>query len=283
MKRQQALPIEQKLAESLEYIKENLPITHPIAVILGSGLGGFADVLDAPISIDTTTIPHYPVSTVEGHRGRWVLGKLHRTQILVLQGRIHHYEGYTMQQVVYPIHLLADLGVKSLILTNAAGGINLHFAPGDLMLITDHVNLMGDNPLIGPYNPRFGARFPDMSRPYSPEFIKIAEQAALDLKIKTQKGVLFALKGPSYETAAEIRMLRTLGADAITMSTIPEVIAAVQRDLNVLGISCISNMATGLGTQKLNHKEVTRTTAKIQDNFIRLVIEFIIRIQSKFA
>jgi len=279
MKRNFELAIEKQLYESINFIKENLPLDHPIGIILGSGLGGFAEILESPFYLETANIPHYPVATVEGHQGRWVLGKLNKTQILVLQGRVHYYEGYSMQQVVYPIHLLADLGIQTLIVTNAAGGINLHFEPGDLMLITDHVNLMGDNPLIGEYNPRFGPRFPDMSAPYCLEYIKIAEQAALNLKIKLHKGVLFALKGPSYETAAEVRMLRLLGADAITMSTVPEVIAAVQRGMKVLGLSCISNLATGLSLKPLDHTEVTRTTAKIQENFIRLVIEFILRIQ----
>ena len=272
-------PLEQRLTESLDFIHENFTFENPIAIILGSGLGGFADVLEAPVAIETTHIPHYPKSTVSGHKGRWVLGKIDRTQVLMLQGRVHHYEGYPMQQVVYPVHLLAQLGIKKLIVTNAAGGINLNFRPGDLMMITDHVNLMGDNPLIGPHIPRFGPRFPDMSEPYHPPFIEIMEKAGLDLKIKLQKGVLFALKGPSYETAAEIRMLRQLGADAITMSTVPEVISAVQRGMKVAGLSCITNFATGLSGHKLDHKEVTEVAGRIQNNFIRLMIEFIMRIQ----
>ncbi|MGP8330327.1 MAG: purine-nucleoside phosphorylase [Methanosarcinaceae archaeon] len=279
MKRNFNMPLEKELHDSLTFIQENLPIEKPVGIILGSGLGSFADILESPVSLDTHTIPHYPVSTVEGHKGRWVLGRINTQQVLVLQGRVHFYEGYSMQQVVYPVHLLADLGVDKLIVTNAAGGINLNFAPGDLMLISDHVNLMGDNPLIGSNNPRLGTRFPDMSAPYSSAFIKIAEQAALDLKIKIQKGVLFAGKGPTYETAAETRMLRLLGADAITMSTIPEVITAVYRSMQVLGISCISNLATGLSAHKLDHKEVTETAALIQENFIRLVIEFIMRVR----
>ncbi|MCI0513381.1 purine-nucleoside phosphorylase [candidate division KSB1 bacterium] len=272
-------PIERQLPESISFIKNNLSIEKPIAIILGSGLGGFASVLESPRQLLTSQIPHYPISTVEGHAGRWILGTLNRAQILVLQGRVHFYEGYTMQQVVYPIHLLADLGVETLIVTNAAGGINRQYLAGDLMLILDHVNLMSDNPLIGPHIPRFGPRFPDMSAPYYPPYLAIAEQAALDLKIKLQQGVLFASKGPSYETAAEVHMLRMLGADAITMSTVPEVIAAVQRGLKVLGISCISNLATGLNPEKLDHQEVTATAKRIQENFVRFMIEFIIRIQ----
>ncbi|MBN2090294.1 purine-nucleoside phosphorylase [candidate division KSB1 bacterium] len=279
MNQQNLHPLDQHLQESISYIRDMLPIEKPLAIILGSGLGGFANVLESPFQIETQSIPHYPKSTVAGHAGRWILGRLHKMQVLVLQGRVHFYEGYSMQQVVYPVHLLADLGIETLIVTNAAGGINLNFSPGDMMIITDQVNLMGDNPLIGVNIPRFGARFPDMSAPYHSPYIQIAEKAAIDLKIRSQKGVLFALKGPSYETAAEIRMLRLLGADAITMSTIPEVIAAVQRGLKVLGISCISNMATGLASGKLDHQDVTHTMAQIQQNFIRLVIEFILRIQ----
>ncbi len=279
MNQQNLHQIDQHLQESITYIRDMLPLEKPLAIILGSGLGGFANILESPYQIETQSIPHYPKSTVHGHAGRWVLGKLHKMQVLVLQGRVHFYEGYSMQQVVYPVHLLADLGIETLIVTNAAGGINLNFSPGDMMLITDQVNLMGDNPLIGVNNPRFGARFPDMSNPYHHPYIEIAEKAAIDLKIKVQKGVLFALKGPSYETSAEIRMLRLLGADAITMSTIPEVIAAVQRGIKVLGISCISNLATGLSSGKLDHQDVTHTMAQIQQNFIRLVIEFILRIQ----
>lgn len=271
--------LEVQLHESITYIQEMLPIEKPLAIILGSGLGGFANILESPHQIETQSIPHYPKSTVQGHAGRWILGWLHKKQVLVLQGRVHFYEGYSMQQVVYPVHLLADLGIETLIVTNAAGGINLNFSPGDMMIITDQVNLMGDNPLIGVNNPRFGARFPDMSAPYHLPYIQTAEKAAIDLKLRAQKGILFALKGPSYETAAEIRMLRLLGADAITMSTIPEVIAAVQRGIKVMGISCISNMATGLTSAKLDHQDVTHTMAQIQQNFIRLIIEFILRIQ----
>lgn len=273
--------LEKQLHESTLFIKDRIPIDQPVGVILGSGLGSFADVLESPIYLETASIPHYPHSTVEGHKGRWVYGRINKTQVLAIQGRVHHYEGYTLQQVVFPVHLLADLGVTRLIVTNAAGGINLNFAAADLMLIVDHVNLMGDNPLIGPHPERFGARFPDMSQPYAADYIQIAEQAALDLRIKVRKGVLFALKGPSYETAAEIRMLRLLGADAITMSTVPEVIAAVQRGMKVLGISCITNLATGMTSQKLDHREVTETAARIQENFVRLMIEFILRIQPK--
>lgn len=277
--RKKEQPVEKQLFESIDFIKEKLPVDKPVGVILGSGLGAFAEVLESPVYLDTASIPHYPVSTVEGHKGRWVYGKINKTRILVLQGRVHYYEGYTMQQVVYPVQLLAELGVETLIVTNAAGGINLNFSPADLMLIRDHVNLMGDNPLIGPHNDRFGARFPDMSQPYHHKYIEIAEQAALDLKIQVHKGVLFALKGPSYETAAEVRMLRQLGADAITMSTVPEVIVAVQRGMKVLGISCITNLATGMTGQKLDHREVTETAARIQENFVRLMIEFILRVQ----
>ena len=269
--------LEKQLCEAVAYIQESFPALPSVAIILGSGLGPFADKLENPTMIETVQIPHYPVSTVSGHKGRWVLGELNGKSILAVQGRVHFYEGYAMQEVVYPIHLLAELGVKTLIVTNAAGGVNLSYRPGDLMLITDHINLMGDNPLIGPNNDRLGPRFPDMSEPYDIELQKIAEQAGLDLKIRLQQGVSAALKGPCYETAAEIRMLRTIGADAVTMSTIPEVITANHRGMKVMGISCISNMGTGISGEKLDHDEVTKTAEKIQHNFIRLMDETITR------
>ena len=267
--------LEKQLREAVAFIHEFFPPLPSVAIILGSGLGAFADKLQNTRVLETVQIPHYPVSTVPGHKGRWVLGQLNNKSILAVQGRVHFYEGYSMQEVVYPTHLLAELGVETLIVTNAAGGVNLSYRPGDLMLITDHINLMGDNPLIGPNNDRMGPRFPDMSAPYDVEYRKIAEQAGMNLKIRLQQGVLATLKGPCYETAAEIRMLRTIGADAVTMSTIPEVIAANHRGMKVMGISCISNMGTGISSGKLDHAEVTRTAEKIQHNFIRLMDETI--------
>lgn len=268
------------LRESKSFILKYLPIKQPIAIILGSGLGGFANELSEAKTIETKDIPNYPISTVEGHIGRWVLGELERIEVLAIQGRVHYYEGYSIQRVAYPVHLLSELGVKALIVTNAAGGLNPQFAPGDLMLIEDHINLSFTNPLIGSHIHSHGNRFPDMSEPYYHEYIKIAEQVAQDLHIPIKKGVLCWVTGPSYETAAEVRMLQKVGGDASTMSTIPEVIVAVQRGLKVLGISCITNMATGIGTQKLSHQEVTIVAEKVKSKFNSLIKACIVGIRS---
>ncbi|MFQ5602324.1 MAG: purine-nucleoside phosphorylase [bacterium] len=263
--------LKQQLKESIEFIRNLTEDSPQIAVILGSGLGPFAKELQNQTVIDTQSIPHYPQSTVEGHAGRWVFGDIENKRILTLQGRIHSYEGYSLQTVTYPVHLMTELGVRNLIVTNAAGGINQTFQPGDLMLIVDHINLMFDNPLFGLNDHRLGPRFPDMSESYNRELIALAEQTAMELGIKLQKGVLAAMKGPTYESAAEVRMVQRLGGDAGTMSTVPEVIAAVYRGLRVLGISCITNLATGLSHSKLSHHEVTEVAEIVKDKFSLLI------------
>ncbi len=263
--------LKKQLQESLAFVGAKTQAAPKIGIILGSGLGPFADELQNQTVIETAVIPHYPRSTVEGHAGKLVFGEVSGKKILALQGRVHSYEGYPLQQVAYSVHLMAEIGVKTLIVTNAAGGINLHFKPGDLMLIVDHINLMFDNPLIGVNDDELGPRFPDMSEPYSKELIKLAEETALDLGIKLQKGVLAALKGPTYESAAEIRMMRFLGGDAGTMSTVPEVIAAVYRGMKVLGISCITNLATGMSDKKLSHDEVTEVAELVKGKFSQLI------------
>lgn len=258
--------------EAVRFIRELWPKDTPqIGIVLGSGLGGFADTLEDPSVLDTSSIPNWPVSTVEGHRGRLVLGKSGPRRVLVLQGRVHYYEGYPIQKVAFPIRVFGRLGITHLIVTNASGGIRSDLLPGDLMLITDQINLMGSNPLIGPDEPAFGGRFPDMSAPYDPVWIRDAEICADELGIPVKKGILAATSGPSYETPAEVRMLRQLGADAVCMSTIPEVIAAAQMGIRVLGISCVANPASGLGKGKLTHEEVRRNVARSQERFTRLV------------
>ena len=249
-----------------------------IGVVLGSGLGGFTETLQNSRAIDTSSIPNWPVSTVAGHRGQLVSGTIGDRRILVLQGRVHFYEGYPIQAVVFPIRVLWRLGVRIVILTNASGGINPDLRPGDLMLITDHIDWMGTNPLIGPHEPEFGERFPDMSTPYDHELIRIAESCADGLGIPIKKGILAATSGPSYETAAEVRMLRQLGADAVCMSTVPEAIAAAQMGIRILGISCIANSATGLRAEKLSHEDVRLNAAKVQEKFTRLIAETIRRV-----
>ncbi|MEI6806343.1 MAG: purine-nucleoside phosphorylase [Myxococcaceae bacterium] len=242
-----------------------------IAVVLGSGLGGFAEALSHTQSLSYSKIPGFPVSTVEGHSGQFVHGFIGETPVLLMQGRVHRYEGYTAQQVVFPIRTLKDWGIEKLILTNAAGGINPEFDVGDLMLITDHLNLTGDSPLIGPNDPKLGVRFVDMTEAYSKKFRDLAKSIQPDLR----EGIYAGLLGPCYETPAEIRMLKTLGADAVGMSTVFETIAARHMNMEVLGISCVCNKAAGLSGQKLTHEEVTaagqQASKKFSDLLMRLI------------
>ncbi len=265
------------IADSVrEMLLESQPDLKPtLAVILGSGLGEFADNLDVIKAVPTDEIPGYPHSTVPGHAGRIILGRLDDKIILAFQGRIHYYEGYDSRTVVLPVLIAHQMGCSKLLVTNAAGGINRHFLPGDLMLITDHINLMGMNPLLGVNDDELGPRFPDMSAAYNPEWIKSAAAIGLELGIALQRGVLMGLSGPSYETPAEIRMMSRLGADAACMSTIPEVIYASYLGLKVLGISCITNLASGISSGPLDHSEVTETADRVKDKFTRLVAEVI--------
>jgi purine-nucleoside phosphorylase len=264
------------VTEAACFIKKGyMPQDVRTAIVLGSGLGAFADELESPRIADTAFIPHWPASTVSGHKGCLVFGELEGNPLLIVQGRVHYYEGYQMDEVVFPVRVLAQLGIRNLILTNAAGALNPDYQPGDLMIIQDHINLMGTNPLIGPNEENRGPRFPDMSEPYNQAFIQILEKTAVELDIPIQKGVLAVTHGPTYETAAEVRMLRNLGGDAVCMSTVPEVIAAVHLGLRNLGISCITNMATGLSDSKLSHNEVEQTAGIAQTKFNRLIRKII--------
>jgi len=235
-----------------------------IGVILGSGLGAFADTLENRVEKPYSDIPGWPVSTAKGHAGKLVAGQLDGVDVIVAAGRAHLYEGYTAQQVAYPIRELAWRGVTSLVITNAAGGINLSYKPGDLVLISDHINLMGVNPLSGP-------EFIDMSEAYSSAYRAIASEAAARLGMTLKEGVYAGLPGPSYETPAEIRYLRTIGADLVGMSTVPEVIAANHLGIPVLGISCVTNMAAGILPQKLSHSEVMETGERVKDTLAALL------------
>lgn len=250
------------IEKAVEYIKSKVDFVPEIAVILGSGLGKLADGIENPIYVDYKEIEGFPVSTAPGHVGRFIFGTLLGKRVVCMQGRFHFYEGYTMQQVVLPVRVLRKLGVEKLIVTNAAGGINTDFVAGDIMLITDHINFMGNNVLIGKNDDTLGPRFPDMSFAYNPELREIAEKCAKELGTDLKQGVYIACTGPSYETPAEIRAFRVLGADAVGMSTVPEVIAANHCGMKVLAFSLISNMAAGILKQKLTEEEVLETGAK---------------------
>ncbi len=242
-----------------------------IAVILGSGLGGYVEALEDAKSLSYEDIPGFPVSTVPGHAGRWWVGTLHGKRVFMMQGRFHSYEGYDQQTVTLPIRVMCKLGVKTVIVTNASGGVNTSFEPGDLMLIEDFINLSGKNPLTGPNLDEFGPRFPDMCHAYDVELKKLATDVAKELNIKLQHGVYAWLNGPTFESPAEIRMARILGADAVGMSTVPETIVARHCGMNVLGMSCITNMAAGILDQPLNHEEVMETGNRVKDTFRALI------------
>lgn len=260
------------LNETIEFIKSKGITQVDFGLILGSGLGELATEIENPLLISYKEIPHFPVSTVVGHAGQLVYGTLAGKKVLVMQGRFHYYEGYSMQEVTYPVRVMAALGIHSLVVTNAAGGVNTTFVPGDLMLITDHINYMGTNPLIGPNWDEMGPRFPDMSKAYDSEYRKKAIATARKRGLTLKEGVYMGFSGPTYETPAEVRFARTAGADAVGMSTVPEVIVAVHSGLRVLGISCITNLAAGM-QQNLNHAEVVETTERVKESFKTLVKE----------
>jgi purine-nucleoside phosphorylase len=229
------------IQESVSFIMSKTDLSPSVGIILGTGLGRLADSIEKEVEIPYERIPHFPVSTVESHAGKLIIGKLSGKKVFAMQGRFHYYEGYSMQQIVFPVRVMKFLGVNTLIVSNAAGGINPLFPPAAIMAITDHVNLLGDNPLIGPNDNRIGPRYPDMCAPYSKELLDLTIKIALDNKIPLEKGVYAAMTGPSLETRAEYRMLKILGADAIGMSTVPEVIAAVHAGMKVLGLSVITD------------------------------------------
>ncbi|MFC4324095.1 purine-nucleoside phosphorylase [Litchfieldia salsa] len=260
---------------STEFLQKKFPETPEIGLILGSGLGVLADEIENAIKIPYQEIPEFPVSTVEGHAGQLVYGTLNGKTVIAMQGRFHFYEGYSLEKVTFPVRVMKKLGVSTLIVTNAAGGINESFEAGDLMLISDHINNMGTNPLIGENDKDLGVRFPDMSEAYSKELRQLAKSVADRLGISIQEGVYVGNTGPSYETPAEVRMLRVFGGDAVGMSTVPEVIVARHSGMKVLGISCISNMAAGILDQPLTHDEVIETTENVKANFLSFVKEII--------
>lgn len=256
-----------RINESINYLDSKLGIKPKIGIILGSGLGGLADAIKDPVRIDYEDIPNFPLSTVEGHAGRLVFGKLEGVDVVAMQGRFHYYEGYPIQDVVFPVRVMIGLGIENLIVTNAAGGVNKSFEPGDFMVIRDHINYAGVNPLMGKNMDDKGPRFVDMTYAYNRELIDIARKVSKDLNIDIKEGVYMWFTGPTYETPAEVKLASILGADAVGMSTVPEVIVANHEGIRVLGISCITNIAAGILDQPLNHEEVVETSLKVADTF----------------
>ena len=264
-----------QLEESKKYIQSLSSIKPTVGVTLGSGLGAFVDKIQDPVAIPYSDIPNFFDCNVEGHQGKLILGKIYKTQVAILQGRIHCYEGYSMDQLVFPTRLLKFLGIQSLILTNAAGGINSNFSPGDLVLIKDHINLMGKNPLVGPNIKEFGPRFPDMTEAYNVGLRECFLKAASEMNYELKTGVYAAMLGPTYETPAEVKMAKIIGADMVGMSTVPESIVANHMGLKVAGISCITNMAAGIEKGKLSHDDIKAQATKVMDNFSHLLFKTI--------
>ena len=249
-----------------------------VAVVLGSGLGAFADALTDATSIAYQDIPGFARTTVEGHTGALVIGKASGVALAAMQGRFHSYEGYSLEEVTFPIRVLKLLGVNTLVLTNAAGALNVEFVPGSLMVISDHINLLGANPLIGPNDDRFGPRFPDLTSVYAPELQSVVVDEARGMGLEMRRGVYAALTGPSYETPAEIHMVRTLGADAVGMSTVPEAIVARHMNMQVVGISCITNLAAGVSSRPIDHSQVMAIGERVREQFTELLRRVIKRL-----
>lgn len=264
-----------KIQHAKAFIEEKIDFQPKVGMILGSGLGELAEEIDEPVRIKYEEIPFFPVSTVKGHKGQLVIGNFQGKKVIAMQGRFHYYEGYSMEEVTFPVRVMKALGVEKIVVTNAAGGVNKSFTPGDLMIITDHINYGFDNPLIGRNHEELGPRFPDMSNAYDKDLIKKAKDVGNKLNINLKEGTYMLFTGPTYETPAEIKMADYLGADAVGMSTVPEVIVAVHTGLKVLGISCITNMAAGMLDQPLSHSEVIETSQRVKNKFIMLVKEII--------
>ncbi len=267
------MKLSEKVEQSISYIETKLGFkpTPSIGLVLGSGLGVYADDIVETVEVDFSEIPHFCQTSVEGHKGKMIFGKVHKKDVVLLQGRFHYYEGYGMEAVTYPIRVLTKLGIKVLFTTNATGGINENFNPGDFMIITDHINLLGPNPLIGENDNLFGLRFPDMSSIYDAELIGVAKKVAENLNISIKEGIMGGYSGPSYETPAEIRMYKMLGCDNVGMSTIPETIVARHGGVRVLSISAITNMAVGISKEPLSHEDVLKVSTEMIPKFKLLV------------
>lgn len=267
----------ERAQEAARLIRTRTSADVAVAIVLGSGLGAFAGDLAAPVEIPYNDIPGFARTTVEGHAGRLVIGRLNDVTVAAMQGRFHFYEGYSLEDVTFPIRVLKLLGVRTLVLTNAAGSLNVEFTPGSLMVISDHINLLGDNPLRGRNDERFGPRFPDLTSVYSPELQNIVIDAGNAMGLELRRGIYAALSGPSYETPAEIHMVRTLGADAVGMSTVPEAIVARHMGMNVVGISCITNLAAGVSNRPIDHGQVMQIGERVRGTFTELLKQVIPR------
>ena len=274
----QDLNLKQKIEESVAYVRKHLRQTPEVGVILGTGLGNLAAQIQERVEIDYGKIPHFPVSTAIGHKGVLVIGRVAGRSIIAMEGRFHYYEGYSMQEVTYPVRVMKALGTKILIVSNAAGGMNPEYQSGDLMVISDHINLMGDNPLRGPNDDSLGPRFPDMIEPYSSDLVKLTETVAKRLNIRLHKGVYVGVSGPNLETRAEYRFLRNIGADAVGMSTVPEVIVAVHTGMKVLGISCITDECVPEMLKPRDIEKVLAIAKKSEPVLSKLVMEVITNI-----
>ncbi|MBN2000137.1 purine-nucleoside phosphorylase [candidate division KSB1 bacterium] len=270
------MQLKHKIHKALDFIISQSGINPQICIVLGSGMGGITRQIQNAVIIPTQDIPYYPTSTVEGHKGQWILGQLGGKSVVFIQGRVHVYEGYTTNDVTFPIHLAASFGIKKLILTTASGGLNPDFYPGQIMLITNHINMAFANPLRGNPANLIGPRFPVLDAPYDSDLINLAEIAAARIGVDIKKGVFIWVTGPAYETVAEVRLLRNIGGDAVSMSTVPEVIAATQRHLKTLGVSLITNLATGLSRSKLTHQEVTEAADRSVEQLSLLIQEMIL-------
>ena len=265
------MTLQETITASAEYLLTHVTNRPTVALVLGSGLGDYAEALEDAVKLPYSEIPGFPRSTVAGHAGMWCCGTLYGKRVVMMQGRFHYYEGYGMKDVTLPVRVMQKIGVKTLIVTNAAGGVNLGYHPGELMVIGDIFSMTAQNPLIGPNLDAFGPRFPDMSCAFDKELRALAHECANEQGFALREGVYAQMTGPTYETPAEIRMLRTLGADAVGMSTVPEVIVARHGGMRVLGISCITNMAAGILDQPLNHAEVTETANRVKGQFRNLL------------
>jgi purine-nucleoside phosphorylase len=272
------LTIYESAARAAQFIRSRVNVGASVGIVLGSGLGAFAEDLGQPVAIPYDEIPGFAHATVEGHAGRLVVGTAAEATVAAMQGRFHFYEGYGLEDVTFPIRVLKLLGVRTLILTNAAGSLNTELSPGSLMVISDHINLMGVNPLIGPNDERFGPRFPDLTSVYEPALQTIVIEEAKAVEVEMRRGIYAALSGPSYETPAEIHMVRTLGADAVGMSTVPEAIVARHMDMQVIGISCITNLAAGVSNRPVDHSQVIATGERVRVQFTELIRRVIARL-----